>query len=475
MGVGVSDPGKTVQAKRTVNNAALRAGLGWSLVACSIALASPLGPVHAHSVSRLIALVIGGLGWLLAIGAARSGRIGATTVIVGGVLLRLIALAGDPGLSDDGFRYVWEGGLVAEGISPYAHAPASLELAVQRERWSAINAGVNHPEVSAAYPPLAQAVMAAATTLAGGPDQPEPALFAQRLAFGLFDLLTLIPILLLLRGMNKPLGLALVWAWSPLVLIEYAGSGHLDSLAIALAMAGLAFSARKHPNLAVAALMAGAMAKLLPLLLIPLVMRKSAEWRARGIQLLVAAGTALAIVAPFAFLRGGFEGLGRGLGEYSFRWEAASLVHRFIEPIFAGLLPMDESGFDSRRVARACLGLIWSAIAWRSWRHKHSILQTSFVWIGALLVLSPTLHPWYLTWVIPFLAFYPSRAWFHLVLVAPLLYAPLAGWIERGEWVEPKWLWPLMALPAAWLWGRDRFFASRPIREVRNTSSNDGA
>ncbi len=474
MGEGVSAPGSTARAKRTVNNVALRAAFGWFLIACSIALASPLGPVPAHSVSRLTALVLGGLGWLLAIGAARSGKIGATAVIVGGVLLRLIAFAGDPGLSDDGFRYVWEGGLVAEGISPYTHAPASPELADQRARWSVINAGVNHPEVSAAYPPLAQAVMAAATALAGGPSHPERALLAQRFAFGLFDLLTLIPILLLLRGMKKPLGLALVWAWSPLVLIEYAGSGHLDSLMIALAMAGLAFSARKHHHLAVAALMAGAMAKLLPVLLIPLVMRKSADWRTRGTQLLVAVGTALAIVAPFFFLRGGYEGLWRGLGEYGFRWEAASLVHRFIEPMLAGLLPMDESGFDSRRVARACLGLIWLTIAWRSWRRNDCVLQTSFVWIGALLVLSPTLHPWYLTWVIPFLAFYPSRAWFHLILVAPLLYAPLAGWIDGGEWVEPKWLWPLMALPAAWLWARDRFFRSRPIREKRQPSSSDG-
>ena len=62
-------------------------------------------------------------------------------------------------------------------------------------------------------------------------------------------------------------------------------------------------------------------------------------------------------------------------------------------------------------------------------------------------MLTPTLHPWYLTWVIPFLALYRSRAWVFLAAVAPLLYWPLTEWHATGEWIEPVWLWPALALP----------------------------
>ena len=66
---------------------------------------------------------------------------------------------------------------------------------------------------------------------------------------------------------------------------------------------------------------------------------------------------------------------------------------------------------------------------------------------AAFLVLTPTLHPWYLTWIVPFLALRQSRAWIWLAAVAPLLYWPLEGWRTEAVWHEPLWLWPLVAVP----------------------------
>jgi hypothetical protein len=91
--------------------------------------------------------------------------------------------------------------------------------------------------------------------------------------------------------------------------------------------------------------------------------------------------------------------------------------------------------------------VLWALVALRAWRRGHSAWHASFVLVGAFLVLTPTLHPWYLTWIVPFLAVQPSWAWRVLVALVPLSYWPLAAWRHEGVWREPAWLWPLVALP----------------------------
>ena len=47
------------------------------------------------------------------------------------------------------------------------------------------------------------------------------------------------------------------------------------------------------------------------------------------------------------------------------------------------------------------------------------VLNYAFVAIGTFLILAPTLHPWYLTWIVPFLCFNKNRAW--LVLTGTVI------------------------------------------------------
>jgi hypothetical protein len=141
-----------------------------------------------------------------------------------------------------------------------------------------------------------------------------------------------------------------------------------------------------------------------------------------------------------------------GLSEYGLRWEAASLVFRWLEAPFAAVLERDGTWSDPRRVARVIAALLWLAVAACAWFRVEDPVRATGVAIGAFLVLSPTLHPWYLAWIVPFVAVTGSAAWLLLVALAPLLYWPLAGWHASGVWVEPGWLWPAVALP---------FFGSR--------------
>jgi hypothetical protein len=401
-------------------------------------------------------------------GLARRGGGNFEIVVAGAIALRVVAWSGDAGLSDDVHRYLWEGEVVLEGANPYSSAPDTFEASRGstvldlRRTYPELWEKVSHKEVRAAYPPLAQGVGAAVAAVCRWFDAaPETTgVSILRVFFGACDLLVLWPLARILERARLPRALAVVWGWSPLTSIEFAGSGHLDSLGILLLVWALATAlARTSPRIGrlppsrsedrpfgfvpLALLSAGILTKYLPAVALPWLLRgKRPIAKAAFVAILCAAG-----FVPFLLLNGSANGLFSGLGEYAFRWESGSLVHRWIEPVFARAFERDESWSDPRRLARASEAIAWLIFAFFVVRRERDPARGVGALIGAWLVLSPTLHPWYLCWMLPFLALDASAAWSWLILVAPFLYWPLDGWQSVGIWSEPAWLWAVVALP----------------------------
>ena len=461
--------------------------------------------LSTDAVAPLVAaLAVAGVGWALAVrwafaeaelpaavgeGSGHAQRNAPrSSLSVAGLLLvalalRAAALTSDPHLSDDVSRYVWEGALVAQGDSPWAHAPSAPERAAERERWPELYAMLNNPDVSAAYPPVMQAFCAVVVTAAGGLDPPrfegaqaaeqrlarvERAQRAMRIAFTLADLLVLVPLVSLLRRSGRSASLALTWAWCPLVVVAFAGTGHFDALGILFLVAALAARSVWGSALLLAA---GTLVKFLPVLALPFL--AVAWWRGAdrdprrrvllGLGTFVFA-TALGMAAPLALVDGD-QGLLRGLTAYATRWESFHLCFRFVEGAWAALASPEDSGRSARLFVAgllAAFGLWRVVVSARGLRRDpegdepRGLVGAVYAVFAALFVLTPTLHPWYLTWLVPLLAVVqvPTRgfvstrtAWLWLVAAAPLCYWPLERWRSQGVWHEPIWLWPLVALP----------------------------
>ena len=81
-------------------------------------------------------------------------------VLAVAVLLRLLSMTGEPNLTSDALRYVWDGRLGWEGINPYLYVPADEHLAHLRD--TAIYPGINQKEHAVTiYPPVAQLIFMA--------------------------------------------------------------------------------------------------------------------------------------------------------------------------------------------------------------------------------------------------------------------------------------------------------------------------
>src|SRR6185503_6212914 len=152
----------------------------------------------------------------------RSTELKAATVIVVAVLLRIALVPLPPSLSDDVYRYLWDGRVVAAGWNPYFHAPDDPALeGLRDELWEK----VAHREVETVYPPLALALWSVASRL------PRP-LLGWKAMLVVIDLFSCVLLLRIARSRGIPSGRTIAYAWNPLVVLEVAGMGHVDALGV---------------------------------------------------------------------------------------------------------------------------------------------------------------------------------------------------------------------------------------------------
>lgn len=435
----------------------------WALAAVAITLCtaclSMIGPWRTAPRVCLMLFAFAGVAWLVAVASAERARVALPLVCGVALLLRVLALGSSLDLSDDVHRYVWEGELSARGISPYAFAPSDPALAAVRAELPTLAAKVAH-DIPAVYPPIVQgfATLSVRVSHLFGVPPEIGAPHVLRVFLACMDLLVLWPLVRLARRTGRGNAVAVAWAFCPLVVFEFAGSGHFDALGIVLLLAALVALAHADERrslgreIGASALFAGAIAsKYLPIFALPWLGTGKSLWLR---ALLVALFLAVCF-APFLFLVGGEHGFMGGLNHYNERWEAGSLVFRFVRDGVAALFTTRADPERSARILVKILWCVWAVVVYTRVRDR---VRGVGLLLAGFLVLTPTLHPWYLTWLLPFVALAPSRAWLWLFAAAPLFYAPLAGWQLHGQWIEPVWLWPVIALPffALLIFGRRR-------------------
>jgi hypothetical protein len=346
-----------------------------------------------------------------------------SAVLLWAFLIRLPFLLTTPSLSDDIYRYVWEGRVVAEGMDPYDLAPDSPALA-SLARGAPEWASVNHPDLPALYPAAAQWVFAALSTVL-----PEERFF--RLFFLLCDLGVCLVLLGLLRGRGDPAGLVLLYAWHPLAAVEVASSGHFDPLAMLPLLAGLLLWEKGWAKrafflwgLAAALKFVGGLASLFALG----VLWRQRDLRGAAFGLLLTASPLLLFSLLFAL--DGSLPLGSA-AVYGKHWMNYGSVHALLS-FLVGVHP-----------ARAlCVFLGGLFLAWLLVRGERPTRGFSLLFLGMLL-LSPVVHPWYGLWLLALLPLWPRLDLFALVSLLPLSYLAWVTASPGAEWLAPPW--------AAWL------------------------
>ncbi len=205
------------------------------------------------------------VGWLafrfaLAAGRQQQSRLAAFIWLVA-LLSRLVVLPSHPIQEVDIYRYMWDGQVTSVGVSPFRFSPASVVAAIEGQSGDpqlqrladhaasdptieTILRRVHFSQLPTVYPAISQAVFAAVAIAVPRGASLAVHLVAMKAAVVCFDLATLATLFWLLRITGKSYAWAITYAWNPLVLKEFAGSGHLDSIAVFFTMLSVTCAAK---------------------------------------------------------------------------------------------------------------------------------------------------------------------------------------------------------------------------------------
>ena len=339
-------------------------------------------------------LLLAGILYVIGVFLVERFRLGVAALVVillSSVAFRVVLLPARTTPSDDVYRYQWDGRVQRAGLNPYVVSPEDPEL-----EWLE---NPEHPEppgegTATIYPPLAEKVYKHIETVS----------WYKRVST-LLDVASVGMLLLLLGVLKQPLHRVLSYAWNPAVLVSFAMSGHFDSLAILTLLVGFFFLVKNRAVPAVVALALSFLAKFFPILLLATFLKR--------VRLAYGAVFAFVVAVFYVPFLGAGGHLLDGARNYARDWlNNASLFHVLFHLT------------KSKTVAELCGAFLLFGVVVYLAKSQAAPLWSGLILTGGVLLVSPTAYPWYFTWSIAFLCFYPSRAWLLMSVTCILGYTP---------------------------------------------------
>lgn len=377
------------------------------------------------------------------------------------VVFRLLLTLTEPTLSDDVYRYLWDGHVFSNGVNPYSYAiadPALDSLAIP------VRDLANHPTLSSPYLPTLQLLFGALAVIA--PSEPT---VLQVVMVG-FDLAAALVLRSLLSVAGLPDHRVVLYLWHPLVIVESAHGAHFDSLLTFLLLASVAGALRGPTGRPAdprwwspVVLALGTLTRPLPALAAPVLWWRW-RWPHRVLFGVVLAG----LVVPFGFGTSGWGLAGESTGAGVFGSARVYADQFRFNAVVAGWIEQLAPTPTIYRVVTVGLmalvlgGVLVSARP-KAGAEDRRVLRLLAIPLAAYIVLSPVFHPWYLVSLLAvgvFLAPGPGewsgRWWLlaplgYLSASVPLSYLTYVNPDRFGEldWVRAVQWWPTLALAGA--------------------------
>ncbi len=355
------------------------------------------------------------------------------------VVFRLTMLPLIPSLSDDAYRSIWDGRVQAAGLNPYIYAPTAPEVSglVDEHVWPKIN----HPDLKTIYPPASQ-ILALASNRLGlviDPENSHPVL-PWKLTLLLVELAgaAVLAYALYKKGRGAAF---LVYGWSPLAVVEFYGSGHVDAAGVGLLAATSGFILLHRRAASGIAFAAAVLTKLVALPVAIGFIALRGKWK----RVLAATLTAIVLCVPYSSSgRSAIE----SLTLYQAEWEFNGVIHRLLHVDAWAAAPdriereewnrlFDPGTVLEKRRGRLIITLIVLGGGLAAILSGAAPSAVTLWTLGAFLLVQPTIHPWYLTWLLPLLAVRYARAFLLWTATIPFTYEILIaerigqGWIEN--------------------------------------------
>ncbi|MBD3420457.1 MAG: glycosyltransferase [Chitinivibrionales bacterium] len=344
--------------------------------------------------------------------------------------------------SDDLYRYIWEGNIQLHGYSPFTLPPDAAQLEHLRDEiWE----GINHKHISTIYWPGAQLLFRLLARLS-------PSVLVFKGAFLLFDVGVILLLMVLARMMNFERRHLLLYLLNPLVIIFTAGEGHLEIVAVFGIVLGLVLQRRQQFAAMFAALGMAVMVKLVPIVVLPFVITRKSLTRMWALTL------PMLLIIPF--IKSGLPLLDTPV-LFASKFRHNGLIYTLLSEMLSARATLIVEII----ALIALLGIVFFLT-------PHPIRAT-YQALGLFILFSPTMHPWYLQLLTPFVVLFRNPAWLLLhATVLPLTFYFDAGatgdfWRNRELLLRIEYL-PFVLTGIWWVFQRHRNFPAQfaPVETI---------
>ena len=347
-----------------------------------------------------------------------------------GCLVRVLLIFHFPNLSDDIYRFYWDGQLTHHGLNPYAYIPTDL-LSMTEEIPLGINedlyALLNSQEYYTIYPPFAQVMFYISSFFS------DISSFgvSMKILFFIFELISLHYLIRLCTFYDISRSNTIIYFLNPLVIIEGCGNLHFEVLMISFLLMGLYyFVSRKIAPFTLAFVLAIAV-KLTPLLLGPLFLVKIKDHRDK-ILFLILGGLFFFLLFIPLFIGLNYVNISDSINLYFRKFEFNASIYYICR--FVGI---QYKGYNMIASIGPLLGLLSLGnilfLAFQKTQNKAYIFHLSILSYTVYLFFATTVHPWYLIPIIALCVIRPFLyviAWSGLIFLSYSIYGN-PGFIEN--------------------------------------------
>ena len=321
--------------------------------------------------------------------------VGFPLILGSAMLLRASLMFMTPNLTDDYFRFIWDGLLFANGYNPYLILPSQFINSSHAVTGitNSLYAGLNSPNYYTAYPPVCEFIFGLSAKLAGGN------ILGNVIIIRLVILLAEFGVIIFLHRLASKLAVSpkvvAIYAFNPLVIIELTGNLHLEAVMLLFLVLAIYLLVLRKQLYAAASFGLAVSVKLLPLIFLPLLIKRLGLAKST-IFYTVVGTTFIVLFLPFYsvdLIPNFLSSLRLYFQTFEF---SASLYYllRWIGYQFAGYNIIATLG----TVLAIVIFLTIIAIAVRektvTWL---SLFHGMLMCLTAYFLFATTVHPWYIT------------------------------------------------------------------------------
>lgn len=333
-------------------------------------------------------------------------------------MVKLVLVFSLPLASDDFYRFYWDGMCVLEKINPYQFTPHELQTLYPQD-WMVVFTKLNSPNYFSVYPPILQALFAMCAIVGF------KSIYLFSVSWKMLLFLSDVGTIYFLKKLIPKDKIQMVWwyAWNPLILFEIIANGHPEGFIMFFIVTALYYLFRTRYDLSSVMLSLAAAIKIFPIILLPFLWKYLGFKKGLRYSLLSVLIFILCLCCIYPYQDHFMQSIRLYISSFEFNgslfeiWKAID-YQRF--------------GFDNvRHIGQylSVLFILWTTylfIRQKSMQWSSLLPSILLMWMGYLL-LSTTVHPWYILpllllstlsgWLIPFI-------WSGLIVLSYSWYDP---------------------------------------------------